>query len=86
MSRTHDWLNLIEVSGPFLAEQVLNKTLPDGLDTLQQGVAPRLRSAYNEWRDAVDAHDKDINELHMAWLDEVLSNVLDYDDQFTCLY
>ena len=81
MSRTHDWLNLIEVSGPFLAEQVLNKTLPDGLDTLQQGVAPRLRSAYNEWRDAVDAHDKDINELHMAWLDEVLSNVLDYDDR-----
>ena len=81
MSRTHDWLNLVEVSGPFLAEQVLNKTLPDGLDTLQQGVAPRLRSAYNEWRDAVDAHDKDIDELHMAWLDEVLFGVLEYDDR-----
>lgn len=81
MSRTHDWLNLVEVSGPFLAEQVLNKTLPDGLDTLQQGVAPRLRSAYNEWRDAVDTHDRDINDLHAAWLDEVLFGVLEYDDR-----
>lgn len=81
MSRTHDWLNLVEVSGPFLAEKVLNKTLPDGLDTLQQGVAPRLRSAYNEWRDAVDTHDRDINDLHAAWLDEVLLGVLEYDDR-----
>ncbi|MDA9948430.1 hypothetical protein N9C16_03315, partial [Paracoccaceae bacterium] len=81
MNRTHDWLNLVEVSGPFLAEQVLNTTLPDGLDTLQQGVAPRLRSAYNEWRDAVDAHDKDINELHLAWMDEVLFGVLEYDNR-----
>jgi len=81
MSRTHDWLNLVEVSGPFLAEQVLNKTLPDGLDTLQQGVAPRLRSAYNEWRDAVDTQDKEIDELHSAWLDEVLFGVLEYDNR-----
>jgi hypothetical protein len=81
MSRTHDWLNLVEVSGPFLAEQVLNKTLPDGLDTLQQGVTPRLRSAYNEWRDAADNHDKDLGELHTAWLDEVLFGVLEYDDR-----
>lgn len=81
MSRVHDWLNLVEVSGPFLVEKILNKTLPDGLDTLQRGIAPRLRSAYDEWRDAVDTHDKDMDDLHAAWLDEVLFGVLEFDDR-----
>ena len=80
MSTAYEWLNLIDVSGPFLAEPVLRQTLPDGLDVLDKGVAPRLRSAYDEWREAVDDRDPRLDQLHAAWIDEVLTRVLDYDD------
>lgn len=80
MSTAYEWLNLIDVSGPFLAEPVLRQTLPDGLDMLDKGVAPRLRSAYDEWREAVDDRDPRLDQLHSAWIDEVLTRVLDYDD------
>lgn len=59
---------------------VLRQTLPDGLDVLDKGVAPRLRSAYDEWREAVDDRDPRLDQLHTAWIDEVLTRVLDYDD------
>lgn len=80
MSSAYEWLNLIDVSGPFLAEPVLRQTLPDGLDVLDKGVAPRFRSAYDEWREAVDDRDPRLDQLHAAWIDEVLTRVLDYDD------
>lgn len=80
MSAAYEWLNLIDVSGPFLAEPVLRQTLPDGLDVLEKGVAPRLRSAYDEWREAVDDRDPRLAQLHAAWIDEVLARVLDYDN------
>lgn len=80
MSSAYEWLNLIDVSGPFLAEPVLRQTLPDGLDVLDKGVAPRLRSAYDEWREAVDDRDPRLDQLHAAWIDEVLTRILDYDD------
>jgi hypothetical protein len=80
MSSAYEWLNLIDVSGPFLAEPVLRQTLPDGLDVLDKGVAPRLRSAYDEWREAVDDRDPRLDQLHAAWIDEALTRVLDYDD------
>ncbi|CUH46443.1 Eco57I restriction-modification methylase domain-containing protein [Ruegeria atlantica] len=81
MSIRFDWLNLIELSGPFLAEPVLNQAMPDGLDALERNVGPRLRSAYIEWRDAVDASDPLLDAIHSAWIDEVLTNGLDYDEQ-----
>lgn len=80
MTSEYEWLNLIEVSGPFLSEPVLRQTLPDGLDVLGKGVAPRLRSAYDEWREAVDDADPRLNQLHSAWINEVLTQVLDCDD------
>lgn len=80
MSSAYEWLNLIDVSGPFLAEPVLRQTLPDGLDLLDKGVAPRLRSAYDEWREAVDDRDPRLDQIHAAWIDEALTRVLDYDD------
>ncbi|WP_170392056.1 Eco57I restriction-modification methylase domain-containing protein [Ruegeria arenilitoris] len=81
MSIRFDWLNLIELSGPFLAEPVLNQAMPDGLDALERNVGPRLRSAYIEWRDAVDASDPLLGAIHSAWIDEVLTTGLDYDEQ-----
>jgi hypothetical protein len=83
MSGNHDWLNLIEVSGPFLAVPVLRDALPQGLEALTSGRPQRLRAAYDEWRDAVDADDRDMSAVHSAWIDEVLQSALEVDDQVT---
>ena len=81
MSAKHEWLNLLEVSGPFLAVPVLREVFPQGLEELETSVAKRLRSAYEEWRDAVDADDADLDRLHAAWIEEVLRTALEADEQ-----
>ncbi len=80
MSANHDWLNLVEVSGPFLAVPVLREVFPQGLEELETSRVRRLRSAYEEWRDAVDSDDAGIDRLHVAWIDEVLRTALEVDD------
>ncbi len=81
MSRNHEWLELIEVSGPFLALPVLREAFPQGLEELDALRARRLRSAYEEWRDAVDSEDSDLGRLHEAWVEEVLRTALEADDE-----
>lgn len=76
----HDWLNLIEVSGPFLAPPVLEEVFPQGLEGLETGRAQRLRRAHEEWREAVDGDDPDLEALHRAWTDEVLVTALEMDE------
>lgn len=80
MSRDHEWLELIEVSGPFLALPVLREAFPQGLEELDARRAKRLRDAYEEWRDAVDSEDSDLGRLHEAWIEEVLRTALEADD------
>jgi hypothetical protein len=81
VSAKHEWLNLLEVSGPFLAVPVLREVFPQGLEELDSSRTKRLRSAYEEWRDAVDGADADADKLHAAWIDEVLRTALEADDQ-----
>ena len=83
MSVDLDWLNLLEVSGPFLAEPVLKQAFPDGLDLLERGVPQRLRATYDEWRNAVEERDPDLSLFHEAWIDEVLTGALEFDE--TCI-
>lgn len=80
MSNDHEWLNLIEVSGPFLAVPVLREVFPQDLEALPSGRSQRLRRTYEEWRDAVDMDDLDLSALHAAWIDEVLRNALEMDE------
>ncbi|WP_108485428.1 Eco57I restriction-modification methylase domain-containing protein [Oceaniglobus ichthyenteri] len=80
MSNDHEWLNLVEVSGPFLAVPVLKDVFPQGLEALSSGHPQRLRRTYEEWREAVDIQDVDLTELHAAWVKEVLSTSLEIDD------
>ncbi|MCA9632570.1 MAG: hypothetical protein KC766_33180, partial [Myxococcales bacterium] len=81
MSAKHEWLNLLEISGPFLAIPVLREVFPQGLEELDTTRARRLRSAYEEWRDAVDGDDADLTDVHVAWIDEVMQTALEADDQ-----
>lgn len=80
MTPQHEWLNLIEVSGPFLAVPVLRDVFPQGLEALPSGRPQRLRRTYEEWRDAVDIDDLDLPALHAAWIDDVLLTALDVDE------
>ncbi len=76
----HDWLSLIEISGPFLAVPVLKEAFPQGLEELDGLIRKRLRQAYEEWRDALETDDPQFPELHVAWIDEVLSRGLELDE------
>ena len=76
----HDWLALIEISGPFLAVPVLAEAFPQGLEELDGIKRKRLRQAYEEWREALETDDPEFPELHAAWIDEVLSRGLELDE------
>ncbi|MFT3756957.1 MAG: ATP phosphoribosyltransferase regulatory subunit [Pseudoxanthomonas sp.] len=75
-----DWLSLIEISGPFLAVPVLKEAFPQGLEELDGIKRKRLRQAYEEWREALELEDAQFAELHAAWIDEVLSRGLEFDE------
>ena len=79
--RQTEWLSLIEVSGPFLVPRVLKEVFPQGLERVETPVRHRLREAYEEWREAVDAEDSDLEALHGAWTRLVLEECLEYDDR-----
>jgi hypothetical protein len=80
MSQHTEWLSMIEVSGPFLAVSVLEKIFPQGLESLETYRKKRIRSAYEEWRDAVEEDDPQLPELHRAWIGLVLEELLEYED------
>lgn len=76
----HDWLSLIEISGPFLAVPVLKEAFPQGLEELDAAKRKRLRQAYDEWCEALETDDPRFTDLHAAWIDEVLSQGLELDE------
>lgn len=80
MSMHHDWLSLIEISGPFLAVPVLKEAFPQGLEALDPSKRKRLRQAYDEWQEALETGDPRFDELHAAWIDEVLARGLELDE------
>jgi len=73
-----EWLNLIEVEGPFIAPSVLSEAYPQGLPMPSPETRRRLRSAYAAWQETEDGRD---DPLHLAWLRFVLHELLGYDDR-----
>lgn len=77
---THaEWLRLVEISGPFLSTNMLERAFPQGLEAIDTPRRQRLRSAYDEWQDAVDENDPQLEELHREWVRLVLEDILEYD-------
>ena len=74
-----EWLNLIEKNGPFLAVGVLEEAFPQGLEKVETRRRQRVRSAYDEWRDAVDSGDSQLDGLHREWVRLVLEELLEYE-------
>ncbi|MBS3910105.1 MAG: TetR family transcriptional regulator [Actinobacteria bacterium] len=79
LSQHTEWLSLVEVSGPFLAVAVLERVFPQGLDVVATPKRKRMRMAYEEWLDAIDENDRQLQELHHAWVELVLAEVLEYE-------
>lgn len=75
-----EWLSLIEVSGPFLAEPVLKDAFPQGLEGLDTAKKTTVRQAYDEWREAVDLDDREFPKIHRAWIDLILKRILEFDE------
>ncbi|WP_371061535.1 Eco57I restriction-modification methylase domain-containing protein [Rhodosalinus sp. 5P4] len=80
MSMHGEWLALLEISGPFLAEPVLKDAFPQGLEDVASDKRRLLRQAYDEWREAKELEDADLSELHQAWIDLVLRQGLELDE------
>lgn len=76
-----EWLSLIDVSGPFLAEPVLKDAFPQGLEGLDSAKRTMVRQAYDEWREALDLDDPEFPKIHRAWIDLILEQVLDLDEK-----
>ncbi|HAT1993809.1 TPA: ATP phosphoribosyltransferase regulatory subunit [Legionella pneumophila] len=80
VSQHTEWLSMIEISGSFLALPVLETIFPQGLESLDTYIKRRIRSAYEEWCDAVEENDPQLPDLHRAWVEMVLKEMLEYED------
>ncbi len=80
-SQQIEWLSLVETSGPFLTLTVLDQAFPQGLESIETPRRQQLRSAYSEWREAVDEDDELLPQLHDAWVNLVLTELLEFDEE-----
>jgi hypothetical protein len=80
LSHHAEWLSLIDVSGPFLAEPVLKEAFPQGLEGLESEKRRTVRQAYDEWREALDLDDSELPKIHRAWIDLILKQALELDE------
>jgi hypothetical protein len=77
-SRHGEWLSLMDISGPYLAEPVLNEAFLQGLEGLDPDKKKIVRQAYDEWREAIDLDDLALPKLHKAWVELILREVLEF--------
>jgi hypothetical protein len=79
-----EWLSLIEVSGPFLAEPILNQAFPQGLEKVDPVKKKQFRQTYDEWREVSDSdvlQDIQIKDkIHQEWVNWVLKIGLELDE------
>jgi hypothetical protein len=79
-----EWLSLIEVSGPFLAEPILNQAFPQGLEKVDPVKKKQFRQTYDEWREVTDSDaQQDIqikDKIHQQWVNWVLKVGLELDE------
>lgn len=80
MSIHAEWLSLIEISGAFLAEPILDQAFPQGLEGLETSKKQAFRQAYEEWREALDTDDELQAKLHQEWINWVLKIGLEWDE------
>ncbi|WP_376796422.1 type IIL restriction-modification enzyme MmeI [Thermogemmatispora sp.] len=84
VARQHaEWLSLLEVSGPFLSLEVVQRVFPQGLDSppAEGELRRALRAAYEEWA-APESGWRVEPRLHELWLRFVLREVLGWPQEW----
>jgi hypothetical protein len=76
-----EWRSLIEITGPFLADTVLARAFPQGLEKIETPNRQRVRRAYEEWCEAVEDNDPQLQALHREWIRLILEDLLEYDSR-----
>lgn len=76
-SRQLEWLDLLEISGPFLSPPVINRVFPQGLDVLDTDPAAKLRLARDDWADSQPGPNGD-PQVHSEWIRLVLTETLGF--------
>jgi hypothetical protein len=77
--RRHEWLRLIEISGPFLSPPVLQRAFPQGLDAHDPEILKAVRQNLTAWEESGNGASPRA-EYHRAWIDFVLRDVLELPD------
>lgn len=75
-----EWLDLLEISGPFLSPPVIDRVFPQGLDVLNTDHAAKLRLARDDWADSQRGADPD-PVVHSEWLRLVLTETLEFTSE-----
>lgn len=79
-ARLHaEWLNLIDISGPFLTIEVLSREFPQGLDVQDTSLRTELHAAYDEWRDDQQGY-RPTPAIHNRWIGYVIDTVMQHPD------
>lgn len=71
----HDWIGLLDISGPFLSPSSLQKAFPMGLDAIPGGQRQEFQLAFEEW------YASDDKRIHETWINWVLNQILEYDEE-----
>jgi hypothetical protein len=75
-TREHNvWLSLLEISGPFLSNRVLEDEFHEGLDAADPELNKLLRAVYDVWLTSQDKRPPDSAE-HSRWVLYVLAYIL----------
>lgn len=70
----NEWIQLLEISGPFFSHNVLHEAFPQGLLRLDSTpIKACLRQAYAQWESQ-----KTDPSVHTAWLELILKEMLAY--------
>ncbi|MGH8277926.1 MAG: Eco57I restriction-modification methylase domain-containing protein, partial [Steroidobacteraceae bacterium] len=75
--RRLEWLDLLEISGPFLSPPVIERVFPQGLDVLDTDHAAKIRLARDDWADSRRGSDAD-PIVHAEWIRLVLTETLEF--------
>ncbi|MCR5162551.1 MAG: N-6 DNA methylase [Thermoguttaceae bacterium] len=77
-----EWLQLVDISGPFLAVSVLEEVFPMGLDAVYSDSRSALRNLWKEINEAEENGDPYLDKLNAEWVRRVLSDFLEYPEDW----
>ncbi|MCP4353428.1 MAG: restriction endonuclease [Desulfobacterales bacterium] len=81
IARHHiEWIQLIEISGPFLSLPVLMRIFPQGLEKHDSEHFRSLKAAFEEWQDNQQGLSPD-PDIHREWVRFVITETLEWGEK-----